>query len=351
MWTFQSVSTIKAEFAPLLVSWYGDVARDDPWRRDWSRTGDPYFVWLSEVMLQQTTLDVVRPAYERFTRAFPSVLEVARHTEEEVLRHLKGLGYYRRFRFFYRGCQEYSGSWPSSYQEWLKFPGVGPYTAAALASITNGEPVGVLDGNVVRVLMRLFNIDEVPVGRVRTELQLLANALVHHSDPGAYNQAIMELGQRVCTPKNPACSSCPVQGSCDGFKAGTVGFIPRPPPKPEYQAVALDLLILQHSASGEIGLTRRGPKAKFLKNTLGFSSPQIDGAIDAKLILDSKILGAFKHSITRYRLAASVRYLSVSARPSGLEWVGREGMARNLVASLDSKAWAVFNNQPLLPAQ
>jgi A/G-specific adenine glycosylase len=205
-----------------LLRWYRANARDLPWRR----TGDPYAVWLSEILLQQTRVDQGLPYYERFLKRFPTVQTLARADEHAVLKAWEGLGYYSRARNLHKAARlvvnDANGVFPVKAEDWQALPGIGRYTAGAIASIVYGESVPVLDGNVIRVLTRLFDIDDCSdVPSVREKLWALAGELVPDSDPGDFNQAMMELGASVCSPRNPSCSDCPLGKSCLSLRAGT----------------------------------------------------------------------------------------------------------------------------------
>jgi A/G-specific adenine glycosylase len=201
-----------------LLAWYRKTARDLPWRR----SRDPYRVWISEIMLQQTQIATVIPYYERWMHRFPSVQSLAKAPLDDVLKAWEGLGYYARARNLHKAAQTLtSTAWPKSAEGWREVPGVGAYTAAAIASICFGERVAVFDGNVRRVLSRLAAADvTVPPGP--------------RGVPGDYNQALMELGQRICTPRNPACGDCPVSKQC---RARRKGEVERWPLKKERKAV------------------------------------------------------------------------------------------------------------------
>ena len=210
-----------------LLTWFRKAARDLPWRR----TRDPYAVWLSEVILQQTRVDQGLPYYERFIHTFPTVYALAASEESAVLKLWEGLGYYSRARNLHRAAkqivEEHGGAFPETASELAKLPGVGPYTAGAVASIAFGERVPVVDGNVKRVLARLYAIQEsIDSGPVSARLWELAGALVSKSHPGDFNQALMELGARVCTPKQPDCPRCPLRRQCDAYTAGIASGLP-----------------------------------------------------------------------------------------------------------------------------
>jgi A/G-specific adenine glycosylase len=221
-----------------LLDWYDRVRRDMPWRE----TDDPYRIWLSEVMLQQTRVDQAAPYYERFVDAFPTVEALAAASLDDVLRLWEGLGYYSRARNLHEAARlvvdEFDGAVPDTMDAIRQLPGVGPYTAAAVLSIAYERPHGVLDGNVIRLLTRVFTIDdEVGATRTRRQLQALADALLDPERPGDFNQAMMELGATLCAPTSPGCLACPVQPVCGAYATGTQEQYPvkkRKPPVPHY---------------------------------------------------------------------------------------------------------------------
>jgi len=196
-----------------LVGWYNRNRRDLPWRR----TSDPYAIWVSEVMLQQTTVRAVLPYYEAFLRRFPSLQALAEEPEDEVLAAWSGLGYYHRARNLHRGAQyvaeRHGGRFPRTLEAALGVPGVGLYTASAILSISRGAPLPVVDGNVRRVLARLHALSG-PEYRRDGPFYNLAESLLDRTGPGDWNQALMELGATVCTPRRPACPVCPLRDRC-----------------------------------------------------------------------------------------------------------------------------------------
>ncbi len=210
-----------------LLRWYRANARDLPWRR----TNDPYQIWLSEVMLQQTRVETVVPYYERWLRVFPAVQDLAAASQSRVLKMWEGLGYYTRARNLHRAAQavveQRDGAFPQTAEDWQELSGVGRYTAGAIASIANGEAVPTVDGNIKRVLARLFEVES-PLGTPETEARLwaLADEILARSAPGDFNQALMELGATVCTSR-PRCVDCPVQKYCRGCASGSPERLPR----------------------------------------------------------------------------------------------------------------------------
>lgn len=231
-------------FTTALLQWYRAIRRDLPWRKD----SNPYRVWVSEVMLQQTRVEAVIPYFERFMERFPTLLDLAHASEEDVVKYWEGLGYYSRVRNLHKAVREvaaaYGGEVPAEYERIRALPGVGAYTAGAVLSIAYGKPLPAIDGNVLRVFSRLFDIEDdvtSTAGKAKIEA-----AVVHHMPYDAasdYNQAIMELGALVCIPRAPRCGSCPVQMFCEGFRLGEAERLPvkraKAPPRKESLAAFL----------------------------------------------------------------------------------------------------------------
>lgn len=204
--------------------WYRSNRRDLPWRN----TTNPYRIWISEIVLQQTRVQQGLEYYLRFVEAFPDVNTLAAASEDEVFALWEGLGYYSRARNLRKGAQFIAqNGMPASYQEWLNVPGVGPYTAAAISSFAHGEGQAVVDGNVYRVLSRIFAIDT-PINSSagQKEFRQIAQELIAHQPPGEHNQAMMELGALVCVPKSPKCEECPVMESCSALRSKTIEEYP-----------------------------------------------------------------------------------------------------------------------------
>ena len=215
------------EFRRSLLAWFFQSRRDLPWRQN----RDPYRIWLSEIMLQQTRVAVVVPYYERFLEKFPSVQSLAAAPEEEILRAWSGLGYYSRARNLQKAAQQilavHGGEFPKTWEETLALPGIGAYTAAAILSIAFGEKRAVLDGNVARVLARIGAVrGDLREGKRWQALQRTADELLDQSTPGDWNQAMMELGATICTPRAPQCLLCPVSNFCRSRKTGWQDRLP-----------------------------------------------------------------------------------------------------------------------------
>lgn len=218
----------RKNFTQTILSWYDQGHRDLPWRR----TQDPYRIWISEIMLQQTRAETVVSYYERFLACYPTVQDLASAPEEELLKAWEGLGYYSRARSLQKAAKEivarYGGQLPADLEKLRALPGIGDYTAGAIASIAFGIPAAAVDGNVERVLCRWDAIkDEVGTPTVRRQIAARAQALVPPDRPGAFANAMMEMGATMCTPKNPKCLLCPVREGCMGFAQGIAQELPR----------------------------------------------------------------------------------------------------------------------------
>lgn len=222
------LNVTKGSFAPILERWYDHHKRDLPWRH----TRDPYRIWLSEIILQQTRVAQGKPYYERFVETYPTVVDMARADERELLRLWQGLGYYSRARNLHQTARyvtdHLGGKFPSTYHDLLKMKGIGAYTAAAVASFAFGERVPVVDGNVYRVLARVFGVDEdITTTKAKKTFAGLALELIQAAvDPATYNQAIMEFGAIQCTPVKPDCLLCPLQQYCVAYQTGRQHKLP-----------------------------------------------------------------------------------------------------------------------------
>lgn len=240
-----------------LLAWFDAHQRDLPWRC----RRDPYAVWLSEVMLQQTQVATVVPYFERFLARFPDVQALADAELADVLSLWRGLGYYSRARNLHRAAQLIAErGFPGTAQELRELPGLGRYTAAAVASFAFGEPVAVLDGNVSRVLARLRAI-EGPLGSSEPRLWAEAEALLDRARPGAFNEAMMELGALVCVPGEPRCGECPLEKDCAARASGLARAIPAPKPRPERKRLRMACGVA--IARGRVLLARRAEKGLF----------------------------------------------------------------------------------------
>jgi A/G-specific adenine glycosylase len=251
---------VSAALRRALLAWYERQRRDLPWRR----TRDPYAVWVSEVMLQQTTVKTALPYYERFLARFPTLAALAAASEESVVAEWSGLGYYHRARNLHRAArhlqERHDGVFPRSLEAALAVPGIGLYTASAVLSIAHGQPLPVVDGNVRRVLGRLLALRG-PEYRRDAPYYNRADELLDRQRPGDWNQAVMELGATVCTPRHPACEACPLRRQCRALAEGLVDQLPegRPRRAPVDVTVAAALV----EKGGRVLLVRR-PEGRLL---------------------------------------------------------------------------------------
>lgn len=336
-------------FRQKLLAWYDRAARDLPWRH----SQDPYAIWVSEVMLQQTRVDTVIPYYERFLEQFPTPAALAGAEEDEVLSRWSGLGYYRRARLLHAGAQElvarYGGEIPEDAEQRRALPGVGRYTAGAIGSIAFGKEEAVVDGNVSRVLARLFRIDS-PIGAAATTRRLWEEAerLVPGKRPGEFNQALMELGATVCTPKQTGCTRCPVSAHCEAYAHGEVEKLPVARARKKPKELELSAVVATSGRTGErkVWLVK-GERALF--GGL-WSLPMLEGAprqalhdsgLEARL--QSKCVAKVEHVLSHRRLRIEVfRATGAKGTRSGsrrafteasLEEVGISSLTRKLLAA------------------
>jgi len=330
-----------APFVRALLEWFAGHARDLPWRR----TRDPWAVLVSEVMLQQTQVKTVIPYWERWMRRFPDPAALAAAGEAEVLKLWEGLGYYRRARNLQAAARAlvagHGGCLPAEASALLALPGVGRYTAGAVASIAFNRPAPILDGNVTRVLARLFAVGGDPAGRaVAARLWRLAEELVGSAAalqrPGeracsALNQALMELGATVCTPRAPACPRCPVRRACAARRSGRAEALPAGVKRPATTARRFLVLLAEH---GGRWLVRRRPVGGVNGGFWEFPNLELapgegaDPAGAARRLLGVRVaaaerVGEVRHAITRYRVtqeAWRVRLRRAQPPPIGAAW-------------------------------
>lgn len=262
----------KREFQSALIQWYLREKRDLPWRR----TTNPYYIWVSEVMLQQTRVDTVIPYYERFIEKFPTLAHLAEADEADVLKMWEGLGYYSRVRNLQAGVKEvvtqYNSQIPKTRKEISQLKGVGPYTAGAVLSIAYGIPEHAVDGNVMRVMSRLLLIDEdIAIPRNKKIFEEVVMHLIDKEDPSSFNQAVMELGATICTP-NPKCLLCPVREFCGAFHEGRQQELPIKSKKVKMKTIPV-LMVVIRNLDGK-WLLRQRPATGLLANMWEF--PQVE---------------------------------------------------------------------------
>lgn len=249
---------MKLNFQKKLINWYSVNKRDLPWRR----TKEPYFIWLSEIILQQTQVKQGLPYYNAFTENYPSIWDLAQDEEENVLKIWQGLGYYSRARNLHKTakiiCEQFNGVFPSSYMELVKLPGVGDYTASAIASICFDEATAVVDGNVYRFYSRFFGI-HTPINSTdgKREFKTLAQEILPGSNNGDFNQAVMEFGARQCKPKSPDCPNCIYIMDCQANKLDMVDQLPVKMRKQRIRNRYFNYLFIQSTRNGKVLISKR----------------------------------------------------------------------------------------------
>ena len=307
--------------APELLAWYDVHARDLPWRvgpaaRAAGVLPDPYRIWLSEIMLQQTTVATVKAYFERFTTRWPRISDLAAAQDGDVMGEWAGLGYYARARNLLKCARvvtkEYNGQFPEERADLLALPGIGPYTAAAIAAIAFDRPEPVMDGNVERVMARLYDI-HTPLPTVKPELARLTAVQTPEQRPGDYAQAVMDLGATICTPKSPACGICPLRDPCLARAAGTAPELPRKAPK-KPKPTRYGIIYLAERDDGAVLLERR-PDKGLLGGMLGWPGSDWGDspAEQPPLTADWQTLpGEVRHTFTHFHLILSVRHAKVA---------------------------------------
>lgn len=340
-----------------LLVWYESQKRDLPWRR----TRDPYAIWVSEVMLQQTQVKTVLGYYERWMQRFPTVDALAGADEADVLHAWQGLGYYSRARRLLAGAravsERHAGELPRSVEQLLELPGIGPYSAGAIASIAFGQPEPIVDGNVVRVLCRLFALRGDPAkAPLKSELWRLARQLVPSDRPGELNQSLMELGATLCSPSSPRCPECPVRGQCLGLAQGVERELPelakRKPPTEVQTAAA-------YVCEGDRVLLRQLPAdaprwaglwvLPFAELTPG----ETPSAAAVRALSELGVQGVAQsvvqkaqHTITRFRITLHVVSCTLGPRstlPSGSGLFSFEQIVRLALPSVHSRLFKVLD--------
>ncbi len=281
----------KEKFSDLLLKWYEENKRTLPWRR----TKNPYFIWVSEIMLQQTRVTAVQPYYETFIVRFPTIQSLADADEQELLKYWQGLGFYRRAHNMQKSakiiCSEFGSIFPSTYEELLTLPGIGNYTAAAISSIAFEQKHAVLDGNVMRIVARLFSVEE-NILQTTTQNKLSKHLMSIFPDVryGDFNQGMMELGSLVCLPQNPHCEMCPVQSFCVAYQKNLQSKIPLRKSKTKVRKIKRYLFIIEWDK--KYLLTKR-PEKGLLANFWEFPGVEAQTLQDAKSKLHQLIPSDF----------------------------------------------------------
>lgn len=325
-----------------LLAWYDRTARVMPWRigpqeRRAGARPDPYHVWLSEVMLQQTTVAAVRDYFRRFTARWPTVAALAAAEDAEVMAEWAGLGYYARARNLLKCARAVAarGAFPATAEGLRALPGIGPYTAAAIASIAFDEAATVVDGNVERVVARIWAV-QTPLPAAKPALTELAARLTPRARPGDHAQAMMDLGATICTPRNPACPACPVAGFCKARAEGLAAELPRKAPKPE-KPTRLGFAYVAINAQGGILLERR-PERGLLGGMIGFPGSDWSASPTPQPPLTAEWHEApaqVRHTFTHFHLQLRV----MVAQADGPDFIPRDSFAPAALPTVMRKVW------------
>lgn len=326
-----------SEWTTRLTDWYRRVRRPFPWRTNPS----PYHVWVSEIMLQQTRIEAALGHYQRFMAALPSVSDLAAVDEDTLLKLWEGLGYYSRARNLHKASvqimEQYDGELPASYEALLGLPGIGEYTAGAIASIAYNIPVPAVDGNVLRVLARLTACrEDVLKPSVKKDLAKLAAALVPDDKPGDYNEAIMELGETICLPNTqPDCLVCPLAGLCEAQKQGCAAELPIRTPKKDRRVEQRTVLVIMKDSSV---LLRKRPATGLLSGL--WELPSVEGWISDEAAREQTAhwtggtaiktisLGKARHlfSHIEWQMQGTAVWVQTDGTPSGFVWADANGV-------------------------
>ncbi|HLG99883.1 MAG TPA: A/G-specific adenine glycosylase [Bryobacteraceae bacterium] len=345
---FNSAANLKSTRLPVrvirrrLLRWYREQKRDLPWRR----SREPYHIWVSEIMLQQTRVSAAIPYYERFLRRFPSVRDLATAAERDVLAAWAGLGYYTRARNLQRAAKKIleMGEFPSEYDSIRALDGVGDYTAAAVASIAFNLPHAAVDGNAQRVLSRLTaESGDIGTAVVRQRLRAVAERLLDSAAPGECNQAWMELGAVVCLPREPRCAACPLMRHCEARRLGRQGELPLKVSRAAPIEVEKQLLVIVKGAS-ILAWQRTSSSARLA----GFwELPELEQLTGVTV---GPLLATFRHTIvnTHYSFGvhrARVHQVSTRRAPKGFRWLPIEALDEFLLSTAAKKALACLAKQ------
>lgn len=315
-----------------LLAWYARAARPLPWRQ----TRDPYRIWVSEIMLQQTRVAAVIPYYERFLRRFPTVEALAAARETEILTAWAGLGYYSRARNLHKAARQIvaAGAFPSGYESIRSLAGVGDYTAAAIASIAFNLPFAVLDGNVMRVIARLTGDDgDLRSSTTLQRLRGVADRLLDRRNPGLSNQALMELGATICLPRRPECLLCPVNSACVARREGSQDRLPAKSRGAEAVRIERTLFIIEQD--GCVLLWRRPASSRRMAQF--WEVPEAGQLPQAS---PGREICRFRHTITRYNYSFTVRRASLASAPRGFRWTKLTRLDEVLLSTIARKALA-----------
>ncbi|MFY9287772.1 MAG: A/G-specific adenine glycosylase [Alphaproteobacteria bacterium] len=341
----KGVKTLNMPQAAMLLRWYDQYRRILPWRALPGVIPDPYPVWLSEIMLQQTTVAAVGPYYQKFLKRWPTIHHLAKAPLNQVLQMWAGLGYYRRAHSLHECakhiCANWNGRFPETYESLLLLPGFGPYTAAAVGAIAFNQRTNVVDGNVERVMARIFAV-RTPLPQAKLKLRDLAAGLLPKARYGDYAQALMDLGATICTPRNPKCDLCPWNKSCQARALGIQEKLPRrekAKARPIRQTLAFivvnrknEILLRQRPKTGLLGGMMEVPSSEWREELIS-AKTQKDAPVKARW----KVLpGHVQHVFTHFELNISVA-IAATTKPVKGKWVALHRLDKEALPSVMRK--------------
>ena len=338
----------EGNFSKNLLNWYDRNARVLAWRvpPNSNKVSNPYFIWLSEIMLQQTTVVTVQRYFEKFLSKWPTIYDLALANDQDVMASWAGLGYYARARNLLKCARtvvrEYDGKFPTCYNKLIKLPGIGPYTASAILSIAFSKSYAVLDGNVERVMSRYYHILD-PLPSSKELLQSLAQANLSSLRPGDYNQAVMDLGATICTPRKPQCIKCPINLSCKANEIGDPEALPKKLQKKAKPLKFGSVFIGFNEKSGYL-LERREGKG-LLGGMLSWPSTEWSDCSNIKPPISADwipVLGSVKHTFTHFNLDLSVFKASIKNSQKPYFFVSSESFNVNDLPTVMRKAYTLY---------
>lgn len=332
-----------------LLKWYDQHHRKLPWRANPGEKPTPYHVWISEIMLQQTTVPTVIDYFNRFIQKWPSIKHLATASLDDVLHAWQGLGYYSRARNLHKCAQviasDYGGEIPKEEKELIKLPGIGPYTAAAISAIAYDIPAPVVDGNIERILSRLYTLDT-PPKQVKNKLTAYMNTLVPKKRPGDFVQSLMDLGSSVCTPNNPICVTCPIQPYCQAHSKNTVNKYPVKPEKKEKPTKHAYVFLLFNNEN-KVLLEKR-PTKGLLGGMIGFPTSKwsttepcikdLKSSTGKNLVITQNKI---KHTFTHFHLFLTIVTGETKKHPSGF-YAHPNEYVEFAIPTLMKKVWEKF---------
>jgi A/G-specific adenine glycosylase len=340
-----------------LLAWFGKSGRDLPWRK----TKDPYAIWISEIMLQQTQVSTVIPYYQRFLKTFPTVRRLAKTNLSKVLSIWEGLGYYSRARNLFEASRvildRFNGKIPDALDDLLGLPGIGRYTAGAILSIAYDQEAPILDGNAKRVVSRLFAVSGNPADSKTEELLWqISESLIPNGHASSFNQAVMDLGATICTPKDPRCAHCPLHRLCKGYESGDPGRYPSRGLKKAIPLIQAVSAVIQKD--GQV-LLRQRPAKGLLGGLWEFPDWRVDHREDSELrllrliknelgirIKTKEFLGSFKHTYSHFKLTLHVYLCQAAGSKNVGTWVPLRNLRLFPMSRLHRRIAQTFRENP-----